>query len=79
MIKFRYWWASLPIARQSSFQITKNNYGHLMPDYQQDAVCIPNRKRRLTMYRQADRQLVIEQVLILPIFSLGESDFIKPG
>jgi len=42
-----------------------------MPGYQQEAACIPKRKRRLTMYRQADRQLVVEQALMLISLSLG--------
>ncbi|MGA2489242.1 MAG: ABC transporter substrate-binding protein, partial [Anaerolineales bacterium] len=38
----------------------------------------PDRAKRMTMYRQADRLLVSEQVLVLPLFYNWESELVKP-
>ncbi|MGA2490040.1 MAG: ABC transporter substrate-binding protein, partial [Anaerolineales bacterium] len=38
----------------------------------------PDRAKRMAMYRQADRLLVSEQVLVLPLFYNWESELVKP-
>jgi ABC-type oligopeptide transport system substrate-binding subunit/class 3 adenylate cyclase len=44
----------------------------------EEASRTPDRAKRMAMYRQADRLLVAEQVLVLPLFYSVESELVKP-
>ena len=44
----------------------------------EEASRTPDRLKRMAMYRQADRLLVAEQILVLPIFYFIGSELVKP-
>ncbi|MBP1703726.1 MAG: 4-phytase, partial [Chloroflexi bacterium] len=68
------WIADFPdpdnILRQSSFNVYLHMAGWQDRQYDQliqTAASLPDRRKRMALYRQADRLVVIEQVLILPL------------
>jgi ABC-type oligopeptide transport system substrate-binding subunit len=68
--------------RQSAFYLTLRNHGWHHSRYEQlieEATRTADRARRLTMYREADRILVNDEVVVVPVF-YGESqtELLKP-
>jgi len=80
------WFADYPdpdnFLRQSGGISFLNDLGWQDPTYDrlvEQASRTPDRAKRLAMYRQADRLLVSEQAVILPLFYFGQGlELIKP-
>jgi ABC-type oligopeptide transport system substrate-binding subunit/class 3 adenylate cyclase len=69
--------------RQSSFYLTLQKRGWRHPHFEElveTAARTPDRARRLAMYREADRILVDEQVVVVPVFHFPDlsAELLKP-
>jgi ABC-type oligopeptide transport system substrate-binding subunit/class 3 adenylate cyclase len=67
-------WKSDAISQLKRFGWHDPDYNHLV----EEASRTPDRAKRLAMYRQADRLLVTDQTLVLPIVYPTDKDLIKP-
>jgi ABC-type transport system substrate-binding protein len=79
------WIADLPdpdsFLRQSNLRANQHKVGWQDPELDallERAAHMPDRAGRMAMYRHADRRLVVEQVLVVPVITAGFGDLRQP-